>query len=51
MEVGDSFFVPTLRPSPILYAIENGAKRADIRIKAYISSKEGHLGVRAWRIK
>jgi hypothetical protein len=34
----------------MLYAIECGAKRAKIRIKAYITTKENHLGVRAWRI-
>jgi hypothetical protein len=51
MAVGDSFFVPTLRPSPIIYAIENGAKRAEVRIKAFVTSKDRHLGVRAWRIR
>ena len=50
MEVGDSFFVPTLKTSPILYAIECGAKRCGIKVKAYITTKEGHLGVRAWRV-
>jgi hypothetical protein len=51
MKVGDSFFVPTLKPSPLLYAIECGAKRAEVKVKAYITTKEGYLGVRAWRIK
>jgi hypothetical protein len=51
MEVGDSFFVPTLKTSSILYAIECGAKRAEIKVKAFVTTKEGHLGVRAWRVK
>ena len=51
MAIGDSFFVPSLKTSPLIYAIECGAKRAGIRIKAYITTKDGKLGVRAWRIK
>ena len=51
MSVGDSFFVPTLKPSPIIYAIETGAKRAKIVVKAYVTEKEGCLGVRAWRVR
>jgi hypothetical protein len=50
MEVGQSFFVPTLKPSPMIYAIESGAKRAGIKIRAFITMKDGCLGVRAWRI-
>ena len=51
MDVGDSFFVPTLKPSPMIYAIETGAKRAGMRFKAFITKKDGCLGVRAWRLK
>lgn len=51
MSVGDSFFVPTLKPSPIIYAIETGAKRAGMVAKAFVTQKDGCLGVRAWRIK
>ena len=50
MEIGDSFFIPTLKPSPMLYSIETGAKRAGIKVKAFITMKDGCLGVRAWRI-
>jgi hypothetical protein len=50
MEVGQSFFVPTLKPSPMLYAIESGAKRTGVKIRAFITMKDGCLGVRAWRI-
>jgi hypothetical protein len=50
MEVGESFFVPTLRFAEMIYAIENGAKRDGIRVKCYVTSKDEHLGVRAWRV-
>jgi hypothetical protein len=50
MEVGDSFFVPTLKPSPLVYAIECGAKRAGIKVKSYVTTKDGKLGVRAWKL-
>jgi hypothetical protein len=50
MLVGDSFFIPTLRPTPMMYAIEMGAKRAEVRVKTYVTTKEGCLGIRAWRI-
>jgi len=51
MSVGDSFFVPTLKPSPIIYAIETGAKRAKVSVKAYVTEKDGCLGVRVWRLR
>lgn len=49
MEVGDSFFVPTLRLAEMIYAIDSGAKRAKIKVKCYITTKDDHIGVRAWR--
>jgi len=51
MHIGDSFFIPTVKTSPLIYAAESGAKRAGIKIKAYTTVKEGHLGVRVWRVK
>jgi hypothetical protein len=50
MEVGERFFIPTLRPAEIIYALENGAKRASVRVKCYITHKDDHIGVRAWRV-
>lgn len=50
MDVGDSFFVPTVRPADMIYKIDTCAKLSKVRIKAYVSSKDGHLGVRVWRI-
>jgi hypothetical protein len=50
MEAGDSFFIPTLRPAQIIMAVNNGAKRAKLKIIAYVTQKEGNLGVRVWRV-
>ena len=49
MEVGDSFFIPTLRFPEMIHAIESGAKRCGMRAKCFVVSKDGHLGVRVWR--
>jgi hypothetical protein len=51
MEIGESFFIPTLKPSALIYAIESGAKRAQIKVKTYVMVKEGCLGVRTWRLR
>jgi ethanolamine utilization microcompartment shell protein EutL len=50
MDIGESFFIPTLRPAEIIFVVDTRAKAAKVRIKAFTSSKEGHLGVRVWRI-
>jgi hypothetical protein len=50
MEIGDSFFIPTLRLAEMIYALDCGAKRAKIRVKSYVSTKDGCIGVRTWRI-
>ena len=51
MQVGDSFFIPTLRTSEMIYAIDSGAKRIGMRVKTYVTTKDGHLGVRTWRLR
>jgi hypothetical protein len=50
MSVGESFFIPTLKIPEMLYVIDCRAKVAKVKVKAYASSKDGHLGVRVWRI-
>lgn len=50
MSVGDSFFIPTLRPAEMLFVVENRAKVAGVKVKAYPSSKDGRLGIRVWRV-
>ena len=34
----------------MIYAIESGAKRAKVRVKTFITMKDGCLGVRTWRL-
>lgn len=51
MEVGESFFIPTMKPAQMTTAIEDGAKRAGVRVKTFITTKESVLGVRAWRVR
>lgn len=51
MNVGDSFFVPTLQPSKLLYVVTERAKRAKIKVKVYVASNDGCMGVRVWRVK
>jgi hypothetical protein len=50
MEVGESFFIPTLTPAILIYAIEAGAKRAGVRVKCFTVQKDGILGIRTWRV-
>lgn len=50
MEVGQSFFIPTMQTASMLHAIESGAKRSKIKVRAYITIKDKHIGVRAWRV-
>jgi len=51
MVVGDSFFIPTLRLAEMMYAIDSGAKRAGVFVKCYVTVKDKHIGVRAWRVR
>jgi ethanolamine utilization microcompartment shell protein EutL len=50
MNVGDSFFIPTLRPAEMIFVIDNRAKAARVKVKAFPSSKDGRLGIRVWRV-
>jgi hypothetical protein len=50
MSIGDSFFIPTLKPEEMLYVIDTRAKDAKVKIKAFITHNDGCLGVRAWRV-
>jgi hypothetical protein len=50
MGVGDSFFIPTMRPAKMTYAVEITAKRAGVSVKCYPTTKDKILGVRVWRI-
>jgi hypothetical protein len=49
MHVGESFFIPTVKPSAIIYTIDTAAKKEKVRVKCYTVVYEGLLGVRTWR--
>jgi hypothetical protein len=49
MAIGESFFIPTLRPAELIYSIDCGSKRARVRVKSYVTHENGYLGVRCWR--
>lgn len=49
MEVGNSFFVPTLRSARLTYIIDTRAKAAGVRVKILPAIHEDCLGVRVWR--
>jgi len=51
MNVGDSFFIPTLRPAEMMYVIDTRSKVAGVKVKVYATSKDGRLGVRVWRMR
>jgi hypothetical protein len=50
MEVGDSFFMPTVRPAYGHYIIDVTSKRVDVVMKTHTVIEDNVLGVRAWRV-
>jgi hypothetical protein len=50
MNVGDSFFIPTMKPSYFCYVVDTTAKKAGIKVKVFVTTKDSVLGVRAWRV-
>lgn len=50
MSVGESFFIPTVKPAEMIYKVDTCAKVAKVKVKVFTSSKDGHLGVRVWRV-
>lgn len=50
MNLGDSFFIPTLKFADMTYAITSGAKRAKIGIRTAYAVKDNMIGIRAWRV-
>lgn len=50
MSVGDSFFIPTMKPAYMTYVIDTTAKKFGIKAKVFTTTEDGVLGVRAWRV-
>jgi|TARA_R110000824_G_scaffold52124_2_gene144893 hypothetical protein len=51
MEAGQSFFIPTLKASSMIYIIDRGAKRAGVKVKIFQTMKDDVMGVRVWRLR
>jgi hypothetical protein len=51
MRVGDSFFIPTLKPANLIYVIDTRSKVAKYKTRSIVTTKDGCLGVRTWRIR
>ena len=51
MSVGESFFIPTLKPASLIYTAETLSKLEGVRVKAYPATKDNILGVRVWRVR
>jgi hypothetical protein len=49
MAVGDSFFIPTLQTAPLIYSVTEAAKKSGVKVRTYVTTKNGHLGIRVWR--
>lgn len=50
MEVGDSFFIPTMRPSHMAYIIDSTSKKVGVKMRTFTRREKDVLGVRAWRV-
>lgn len=51
MSVGDSFFIPTLKPAEMAYVLDTRSKVAGVKVKSFATTKDGLLGVRCWRVR
>jgi hypothetical protein len=49
MAVGDSFFIPTLQTAPLIYSVTEASKKSGVKVRTYVTTKNGHLGIRVWR--
>lgn len=50
MQVGDSFFVPTLAPAALAATIRATARREGLAVICREAVHESALGVRTWRV-
>jgi len=50
MEVGDSFFIPTMRPAHMAYVIDSTSKKVGVKMRTFTRREKDVLGVRTWRV-
>jgi|694.fasta_scaffold05241_2 hypothetical protein len=51
LQVGDSFFIPTLKPAAMAVSIHAAAKREGLTVTCKEAINQGALGIRTWRLK
>ena len=51
MDIGESFFVPTVKPAAMVTVVLERARAAKCRVRVMTVSYEGYLGVRVWKIR
>ena len=52
MNVGDSFFIPTLHPKALAHVIDIASAKAMVKVKYFVTRNEDDIyGLRVWRIK
>ncbi len=49
MKVGDSFFLPTLKPAEMTYIVDTRSKVAKVKVKCFPAIKDGCI--RVWRVR
>ena len=50
MEVGDSFFMPTMKISYAHYMVDCTSKSMGVRVKCFTTIEDGVLVERVWRL-
>jgi L-asparaginase/Glu-tRNA(Gln) amidotransferase subunit D len=50
MDIGDSFFIPTLKSADAIYSAVEASKKHNLRVKAFAAMKDGIMGIRVWRV-
>lgn len=50
MKVGESFFIPTVRPAEMRYVVTARANSAKVKVSIYTTTHEGYMGIRVWRV-
>ena len=49
MDIGESFFIPSVKPAGLIYTIKTLSKIAGVRVEVRNAIKDGILGIRTWR--
>jgi hypothetical protein len=50
LEEGMSFFIPTVKPNRMIDIVNERARAAKVKVRAFTTVKDNCLGVRVWRV-